>query len=125
MRDPVRQKHVADTPEERVRQALIRLLKERGIPGALLAVEKSVRVQGAVRRPDIVVHDREGKPWMVVECKAPNVHIAQQTLDQVANYNRSLGAPFVLVSNGVEHYCARVDQASMIFLEDLPAWPDR
>ena len=74
MQDPVRRKHVADTPEERVRQAVLRMLTEQQhIPGALMAVEKAIDIQGEIRRPDVVVHDRQGKPWMVIECKAPQV----------------------------------------------------
>jgi len=126
MQDPVRRKDVADTPEERVRQAVIRMLSEgRGIPTALMAVEKAIRVQGEVRRPDVVVHDRGGKPWMVIECKAPDVRLSQQTLDQAANYNRVLGAPFLFVTNGSEHFCARVESGSIDFLDDLPSWPER
>lgn len=126
MRDPVRKKQVADTPEERVRQAILRMLTEQqGIPGSLMAVEKAISVQGEIRRPDVVVHDRDGQPWMVIECKAPSVSVSQRTLDQAANYNRVLKAPFVLVTNGSVHYCARVDGSTITYLDDFPAWPAR
>lgn len=123
MQDPVRRKQVAETPEERVRQALIRMLTGRyGIPVSLMAVEKAIKVQGETRRPDIVVHDRRGNPWMVIECKAPGVSVSQATLDQAANYNRALGAPFLLVSNGSDHFCARIASGAIEFLDDLPDW---
>ena len=124
MKDPVRKKSVADTPEERVRQAIIRMLMEQqGVPSALMAVEKAIKVQDAIRRPDIVVHDRSGKPWMVVECKAPGVALSQDTMDQAANYNRVLRAPYLFVSNGTDHRCARIDPDSITFLDRLPDWP--
>lgn len=126
MLDPVRKKQVADTPEERVRQAVIKMLTTQlGVPAALMAVEKAIRVQDEVRRPDIVVHDRGGRPWMVIECKAPDIAISQQTLDQAANYNRILKAPFLFVSNGREHFCARVEGLKIDFLDELPEWPPR
>ncbi len=124
MKDPVRRKHVADTPEERVRQAVIKKLTEQmGIPVALMAVEKAIDIQGEIRRPDIVIHDRQGVPWMVVECKAPGVAVSQSTLDQAANYNRVLGAPFLFVTNGAQNYCARVENDAVAFLEAFPEWP--
>jgi len=123
MRDPIREKQVADTPEERVRQAVIRMLMESmGIPAALIAVERSVLINGSIRRPDIIIHSRTGEPWMVVECKAPKVQINQGTFDQVSNYNRVLQAPFLFVTNGEDHLCARVDGSSITFLENLPRW---
>lgn len=126
MQDPVRRKHVSDTPEERVRQAVLRMLTEQQhIPGALMAVEKAIDIQGEIRRPDVVVHDRQGKPWMVIECKAPQVVVSQRTLDQAANYNRVLKAPYVFVTNGDTHFCAAVDGASITYLEDFPTWPNK
>jgi len=124
VRDPIRQKNVADTPEERVRQAVLQMLtQQRGIPASLVAVEKAILVQGETRRPDVVVHDRSGKPWMVIECKAPDVPLSQRTLDQAANYNRVLNAPYLFVTNGVEHFCAQVKGDEMVFMNDLPPWP--
>lgn len=126
MRDPVRRKQVADTPEERVRQAVLRMLTDvQQIPGALMAVEKAIEVQGEIRRPDVVVHDRDGRAWMVIECKAPNVAVSQRTLDQAANYNRVLKAPYVFVTNGAIHFCALVEGTDITYLDDFPSWPSR
>ena len=120
----MRRKEVADTPEERVRQAVIRMLSDqRGIPSSLMSVEKAIRVQGEIRRPDVVVHDRDGKPWMVIECKAPGITISQRTLNQAANYNRVLKAPYLFVTNGAQHFCAQVGIGTIDFLDDLPDWP--
>ncbi|GEM_PF-2170720 len=123
MKDPVRQKHIVETPEERVRQAVIRLFMEgMGVPRSLLGVERSILIHNEIRRPDLIVHDRNGAAWMVVECKAPGVTINQDTLNQVANYNRVLKAPFLLVTNGTDHLCARIQGSSIMFLEELPNW---
>ena len=124
MQDPVRKKNVADTPEERVRQAVVAMLSgQRGIPMSLMAVEKGIRVQQEMRRPDIVVYDRGGQPWMIVECKAPGVPISQETLNQAANYNRTLDAPYLFVTNGTDHRCAYVRGDRVSFLETLPEYP--
>lgn len=114
---------MAETPEELVRQALIRYLnKDMGVPLGLMAVEKGVHVQGSVERADIVIYDRKGNPWMVVECKAPGVALRQKTLEQVSKYNQSLKAPYILVTNGSDHICAKIEQTDIIFLEEMPAW---
>lgn len=123
MKDPVRRKQVVETPEERVRQAVIVMLRDQlGVPMALMGVEKGIRVQGMLRRPDIVVHDRQGRPWMVVECKAPGVRLSQDTLNQAAGYNRRLHAPYLFVTNGSEHQCAHIDGDAIRFLETLPPY---
>lgn len=115
---------MAETPEERVRQAVISMLRDHlGVPMSLMGVEKGIRVQGMLRRPDIVVHDRTGHPWMVVECKAPGVHLSQATLDQAAGYNRRLGAPYLFVTNGSDHRCAHIDGETIEFLATLPLFP--
>jgi len=124
--DPVRQRHVAATPEEEVRQRLLSwLMSEWRIPAGLIAVEKAIAVHGAQRRPDIVVHDRKGKPWMVIECKAPGVKLTQSAADQVAVYNRSLRAPFLLMSNGHVHLGFELDHVTgrLVALSELPAYP--
>jgi len=124
MRDHVRGIQVAETPEERVRQAvLVHLTDSMHVPKALIAVEKGLRVQNELKRADVIVHDRTGAPWMVIECKAPDVKVDQATLDQAANYNRVLKAPFVWVTNGTTNLCARINAHETSFLEALPIWP--
>jgi type I site-specific restriction endonuclease len=123
LKDPVRNKEVAATPEEQVRQAIILYLhNSRNIPKGLMSVEKSILQQGEQKRADLVVYDRKGAPWMVVECKAPTVSISQSTLEQVANYNRKFRAPYVLVTNGIEHFCVHIQEDEMTFLNEMPNW---
>lgn len=123
--DPIRRRRVVASPEEHVRQRLLSwLTKELLVPAGLIAVEKAVDIQGVLRRPDIVVYDRTGTPWMVVECKAPSVALSQAAADQVAVYNRVLKAPYLLVTNGMVHLGFELDHASgkLAALSQLPAY---
>ncbi|MEQ9104222.1 MAG: type I restriction enzyme HsdR N-terminal domain-containing protein [Rhodothermales bacterium] len=124
--DAVRRRHVVDGPEERVRQAVLDwLIGQAGVPAGLIAVEKSIRVQGQVRRPDIVVHDRKGRPWLVVECKAPSVRLDRSVAEQVAAYNAVLKAPYVMVTNGQDHVGMHLlaAETSIRFLTEFPTYP--
>lgn len=100
--DPVRKDWYVLQPEEEVRQHLIRWLTEqKGISMGRVAVEKEISYRGTRRRFDLVVFDADGKPWLLCECKAPQVPITQDTINQIARYNQALGAPLLLVTNGI------------------------
>ena len=121
--DEIRKKYVALTPEEWVRQHfLMYLVKEKKFPSSLLLVEASLRYNGMSRRADIVAYDQQGKPLLVVECKAPSVEINQQTFDQVARYNMVLDVSYLVVTNGMKHYCCLLEhgEKSYHFLEEIP-----
>ena len=125
--DNVRKKYVRLTPEEWVRQNFVQfLIAEKGYSPALLAVETGVNVNNNPQRADLVVFDRRGNPAMVVEFKAPDVKITQETFDQIARYNMRLKVKFLIVSNGLQHYCCRLDfaTASYSFLPDIPAFSE-
>lgn len=125
--DPVRQKYVRLTPEEWVRQHFVQfLVQEQGVPRALVAVEMAFTYQGMARRADVVVHDRQGQPLMMVECKAPEVEIRQDVFDQVARYNRVVRARYLVVTNGLIHYCAALDPEhhTYRFLDALPCYEE-
>ena len=115
-------------PEEAVRQALIRfLVKEIGVPRGLISVERAVKGSGKLQRYDLVVHDRNGGPWLLVECKAPGVRLSQSGFDQLGRYNRYVGAPYLMISNGTEHFCMAVAEESgkIRFLDALPSYPTK
>ena len=121
--DIVRQKAVKADPEERVRQYLLRYFISRlGYPRTLIAVEKALQVGELLKRTDIVVYNRNTQPVMIVECKAPSVKLNQQVFDQAGRYNISLRVPWLVISNGAETYCARIDlqQQSFTFRHALP-----
>lgn len=123
--DPIRSQYVHLTPEEWVRQHFLRYLTHHcGYPASLTAVEKGFRFQRMMRRADIVVHDRTGRPFLMVECKAPNVPISQATFDQVSRYNRAVASRYLGVTNGMVHYCWTVDSETgrHAFLDEPPAF---
>ena len=108
--DPVRKKWVPATPEEEVRQQFIQfLLTVKNIPASHLSVEREITVNGLSRRYDLVVFNEEGKPWMVVECKAPHVKLTQGVMEQAGRYNKTLHAPIIGITNGQENKFFRVD----------------
>lgn len=116
--DPVRKKFVKITPEEWVRQNWIYYLNDAlKFPLSLLSVEKGLELNGLQKRCDIVAYDKSGKPFLIVECKAPEVKITQDTLDQASRYNLKLQVPFLLVSNGNQSAFFRVEQKKGTFHE--------
>jgi hypothetical protein len=123
--DPIRRKYVAQTPEECVRQDFIRfMLRERGFPAGLMLVEHALKVNGASCRCDILACNRAGLPLLLVECKAPDVAVCNDTFAQAARYNLALRVPYLAITNGARTYCCRLDFGSgqMNFLDDFPSY---
>ena len=122
--DTLRQKFVALTPEEWVRQHFVHFMLERkGYPAALMANEVAVTLNGMSRRCDTVVYRKEGlKPLMIVEYKRPDVEITQKVFNQISRYNMVLEVEWLVVSNGLKHYCCKVDlqTGGYVFVEDIP-----
>ncbi len=124
--DDLRKKWVADTPEERVRLQVVQGLLRHGIPASSIGVEKKVAVYGRLKRFDLLVF-RQGKPWMVVECKAPSVRLDQTVYDQLFSYRHALGCPLALATNGVHHHLFeyRPDlPEGMVALPELPTFAE-
>jgi type I site-specific restriction endonuclease len=125
--DTIRRKYVALTPEEWVRQHVARFLTEElKYPKGRIGIEKAIRVNRQVRRPDIVVFGDHGNPLLVTECKAPGVRITQSVFDQAARYNLSLKASFFILTNGLKTYCCLLHPPtkSYHFLETIPTYAD-
>ncbi len=122
--DPVRKKWLVLTPEEHVRQYAIQYLTERlKYPAALLSVEKTIKVGELNKRFDIVVYNREHKPWMLVECKAPDVAITEAALRQLLSYQGTMQCNYWLLTNGHQNYCADAcDTTNIKWLTSLPAY---
>lgn len=119
--DSVRKRFVVLTPEEWVRQNLIRLMSEVFMyPISWMAVEKKVEVNGIAQRADVVIYNGKGRPVLIAECKAASVKITEDTFLQAARYNMSLNVPFFVLTNGLEHYCLKWDGQSFGFLDELP-----
>lgn len=123
--DPIRKRWIALTPEEWVRQHFINhLVHDLGCPAGLISVEPSLVMNRMRKRADIVIHDASGGDLALVECKAPEVRITQRTFEQAARYNSVFKVRFLVVTNGLDHYCCTVDHASgdTQFLKEIPSY---
>ena len=125
--DSLRKKYVRHTPEEWVRQNFVQfLITEKNYSVSLITVEAAVKVNGNPQRADLVVFDRSGNPALVAEFKAPEIKISQQTFDQIVRYNMQLKVKYLIVSNGLDHFCCRINYAdnSYAFLPEIPDFSD-
>lgn len=123
--DIIRKKYVVLTPEEWVRQHFIHYLTNKlEYPKTLFKIESSLSYNQLQKRSDILVHNREGKAWMLVECKAPEIRLTQKAFNQVAVYNMSIGAKYLVVTNGMIVFCclAAKPGEEMIIQKDLPSY---
>lgn len=119
--DIIRKKFVDVTPEEWVRQHLVHfLISNLDVPQSLISLEKQLILNNTKRRTDIVVFTSSLKPLLIVECKAPEIDINQQTLNQVLRYNLELNVPFIILSNGLKHICVKLNANSPEILKNLP-----
>lgn len=121
--DGFRRRWVMLTPEEWVRQNFARYLTEiKHFPASLVVIERSLRINQHDFRSDIVLFARTGIPIVVVECKAPEMKISQDVFDQIARYNMELRVSYLIVTNGLSHYCCRFDpdQLTYTFLPEIP-----
>lgn len=124
--DILRQKFVALTPEEWVRQHFVHfLIEQKGYSKTLMANEVAVTLNGMSRRCDTVVYRQEGmKPLMIVEYKRPDVEITQRVFEQICRYNMVLEVEWLVVSNGLKHYYCQVDikNGGYAFMKDIPSY---
>lgn len=122
--DAFRKRWVVLTPEEWVRQHFLHYLHfHLRYPANLIAVEKSLTLNGLSKRADIVVYDRKLQPWMLVECKKMDVKLDQSVFDQAARYNLVMNVPYLLITNGMQLLAALVSDGSAEFIQDLPTFP--
>jgi hypothetical protein len=124
--DVIRKKYLVLTPEEWVRQHFIHYLVEQlKYPKALFRVEGSLTYNKLQKRSDIVIHNRQGRPWMLIECKSPTIKLTQKAFNQVAVYNMTIGARYVAVTNGMVQYCFEAPEKPGVdvkFLESFPPY---
>lgn len=125
--DSIRKKWVKVTPEEWVRQNFTSfLVQHRQVPGGLIAIEKSIKVNGLIRRYDMLIFGSNGNPLMLVECKASRIKIDQKVFDQIAQYNIAIGVPYLIVTNGLQHFICQIDhlKKEYHFLHEIPSFLD-
>ncbi|MCI1647652.1 MAG: type I restriction enzyme HsdR N-terminal domain-containing protein [Bacteroides sp.] len=125
--DALRGRYVALTPEEWVRQHFVNfLLKHKGYPQMLMANEVQINLNGTKKRCDTVLYRRDLTAQMVVEYKAPDIEINQTVFDQITRYNMVLKVEYLIVSNGMQHYCCHIDYANnqYSFLKNIPDYKE-
>lgn len=123
--DILRRKYVALTPEEWVRQHFVHfLIHQKGYPQTLLANEVELRVGDKRLRCDSILYNKVLQPRMIIEYKAPTVTLSQHVFDQISVYNLLLHVDYLVVSNGLQHYCCKMDYDNQkyLFLEDIPIY---
>jgi hypothetical protein len=122
--DEIRKKFILLTPEEWVRQHTVQfLLQDKKFPKSYINVEKLIKINDLSKRYDVVVFQPNGEIFLLIECKAPEVPISQNTFDQIARYNLVLKAKYLMVTNGLNHYFCQMDfeNEKYLFLNELPA----
>ena len=125
--DATRSRYVILTPEEWVRQHFVAfLVAHRDYPAGRIGNEISLSLNGRPRRCDTLVYDAQGAPLVLVEYKAPHISITQETFDQIVRYNMIFCVPYIIVSNGLSHYCCRIDydNRTCVFLSQIPKYDE-
>ena len=125
--DPLRRQYVRLTPEEYVRQHFVSfLIADKDYPKGLLANEVCISLGNVTRRCDTVLYDKFLRPQMIIEYKAPSVAIDQTTFDQIARYNARLQVSWLIVSNGLQHYCCFInkEKGDYAFLKEVPFYKE-
>lgn len=125
--DVIRKKYVALTPEEWVRQHFVHyLIEHKGYPAALMANEMAITLNGMTRRCDSVLYDTKLQPKMIIEYKAATVPITQQVFQQICSYNFVLKVKWLIVSNGLQHYCCYLhpETQRFTFVKDIPFYEE-
>lgn len=123
--DELRKKYVVLSPEEWVRQHIVQyLINFKDYPKGLISLEKGLRVNDLLKRTDVLVFDSNTEPLLLIECKAPEVKITQEVFDQASRYNSVYKVKYILITNGLEHFCAEIDHisSSYKFLSDIPSF---
>ncbi len=121
--DSIRKKYVLLTSEEWVRQNFLQyLIREKNFPASLIAVEVGLKYNQLQKRTDVLVYDKQGNPHLMVECKAPEIKITQDAFDQIARYNMVFKVKYLVVTNGLHHFCCRMDYSDNTYhyLELIP-----
>jgi hypothetical protein len=125
--DEIRKKPLRLTPEEWVRQHLVKyLISDLHYPSGYAVLEKGFRYGGTPVRADVIMHDRTGKPFLMAECKAPEVKITEAVFEQLSRYNAVINAVYLVATNGLQHYCCSQegDSQGFVFLPEIPEFSD-
>ena len=125
--DTFRKKFIALTPEEWVRQNFLQYLyQEKKFPLGKIAIEKEININGLKRRYDALIFDKNFNAQFIIECKAPHIKIDEMVFEQIIAYNYKIKAPFLLLTNGLSHFCIKVDTLNKThrFLKEIPNYSE-
>lgn len=125
--DDLRRKFVSLTPEEWVRQHFIHfLIEHKGYPKELLANEVEIMCGQKRLRCDSVLYDKSMQPQMIIEYKAPEIALTQKTLNQISAYNMLMKVDYLIISNGMQHFCCKTDYENrkFVLLKDIPSYDE-
>ena len=123
--DSIRKKYVVLTPEEWVRQNFLQfLIQDKKYPASLIAVEAGLKYNQLQKRMDVLIYSKQGTPYLMVECKAPEIKINQDVFDQIARYNMVFKVKYLVVTNGMHHFCCLMDYTNNAYqyLEQIPVF---
>jgi hypothetical protein len=121
--DPLRKRWLILTPEEWVRQNFVQyLIKSKNYPATLIAMEKVIRLGELKKRFDILVYDRNHRPWMMIECKSPSVKLDEAVLNQLLRYHISVQTGYLIITNGDYAYGWEKENRSLQLIRELPEW---
>ena len=120
--DAIRKKWLLLTPEEKIRQLVVEyLINEKKIPKSLIALEKTITINNLTKRFDILVY-KESEPWLLIECKEPNVVLNDATLQQILHYNYVLQVKYFAITNGKDLLVWSVETNNCMLIDDIPNW---
>ncbi len=125
--DSFRKKYVFLTPEEWVRQNFLTYLAvEKGYKRSLMVVEASLKYNRLKKRCDALIYNAKGERIMIIECKSPETDLSQKVFDQAVRYNYPLKVKYLVITNGLAHYCCQIDYESgqYSFLENIPGYSE-
>lgn len=123
--DIVRKKYIILTPEEWVRQHFIHfLINKYQYPRSLIKIESGIRFNDITGRSDIIVYDRKGQVFLLVECKAPTIPLSNVVFEQASRYNQDYKAKYLLITNGLQHFCCEINHQtnSYTYMNDIPTF---
>lgn len=125
--DSFRKKNVVCTPEEWVRQNfLLWLVNHLGYPKGLIALEANIKYNKLQKSADAVVYDRLGNARMIIECKSANIILSQDTFIQAASYNSGFKCQYMVITNGLSHFCCKIDSEGQLFtfMDQIPHYSE-
>jgi len=123
--DPIRKRFVQLTPEEWVRQHFVQyMINHLGIPRGLIGIEVTIPIRDRHYRADIVAYSQQVAPLLLIECKRPSVKLNQEVFNQIGHYNLGFNVPYLVITNGMEHYCCMINHSdhSYQFLDKIPSY---